>query len=616
MIAGEPFLTVDPWADVANLDDPSAHAAAWLRRAVGGLGGAAAVREAVLVLGPANVGPFAPQALWPLGQPCSAELSAACERVLAMRLPVAQRLPGGGVVQALPVVVGQALIGVVALRYHHPQPPANAQDWLRWGTGWLAIRHVAAEQEDRGALHERLMVGLDLLALVLGGASLDMAASVVVTEAAQRLGCDRVSLGLVQPGGAVRLLALSHTADFARRQELARALEAAMTEAADQGCAITLAEDQPADAVANTVTREHRVLAREFGSWRILTVPFSVAVADDEHEHGVFMFEWAIERDAHPHEEALAETLPAILGHALVLKRRQARSWWQTLADSQRREYRRLLGPRHTARKLVATTLVGCLAFAVFAKGDFRVSGDAHLEGRVRRLIVSPFDGYVASAEARAGQVVKAGQLLATLDDRELQLEASRWSSQQSQYTRQANDAEAQRNLAQTQIAQAQSDQASAQRELSEHMMAKAQVTAPFDGLIVSGDLSQQLGAAVRKGQQLFEIAPMDAWRVVLEVPEGDIAHIKVGQRGRLVLTAMPDRPLLFEVKLVTAVAHADQGKNFFRVEAMPLQSVPELRPGMVGLAKVSVSDARLVWIWTRNLTDWLRLQAWSWLGI
>ena len=617
MNAGEALLASDPWGEVARLDDTPSYATAWLSLAVQGLGGEEMVREAVLVLGAANVGPFHAKALWPHGQVCSPELSAACERVLAVRLPVSQRTPSASAIQALPVMVGNALIGVVGVRYRQSQVPGTSADWLRWGAGWLAARHASSDSEDSGALRERLMVGLDLMALALGEATLDSACQAVVTEAAQRLGADRVALGFVQGSRGVRVSALSHTADVSRRQDLTLAIEAAMTEAADQGRPIAWVDDPDEPVAPDLVRREHQRLTREFGNWRVLTIPFSVSVEnEDEREHGVFMFEWSSERDATEQEEALAATLPSIVGHALIMKRRQDRGWLDMLADSVKREAKRMVGPRHTKRKLLGLALLSVLAFCVFATGDFRVSADARLEGRVRRMISAPFDGFVASAQARAGQVVKQGELLATLDDRELQLEASRWSSQESQYTRQANDAEAQRNLAQIQIAKAQSDQAYAQRQLSESLMDKARVIAPFAGLIVSGDLSQQLGGAVKKGQQLFEIAPLDAWRIVLEVPESDIGHVRVGQRGKLVLTAMPDKVLDFEVTLVTAVAHAEQGKNFFRVEAKPRSNLPDLRPGMLGLGKVTVGEARLIWIWTRHFTDWMRLQAWSWLGV
>jgi multidrug resistance efflux pump len=51
----------------------------------------------------------------------------------------------------------------------------------------------------------------------------------------------------------------------------------------------------------------------------------------------------------------------------------------------------------------------------------------------VQRAAVAPFQGYVADAPVRAGQTVAAGDLLATLDDRDLALERVRWASEQEQ---------------------------------------------------------------------------------------------------------------------------------------------------------------------------------------
>ena len=39
-----------------------------------------------------------------------------------------------------------------------------------------------------------------------------------------------------------------------------------------------------------------------------------------------------------------------------------------------------------------------------FISGSYRVTASAHLEGKVQRAIVAPFDGYIAAAHARAGE--------------------------------------------------------------------------------------------------------------------------------------------------------------------------------------------------------------------
>jgi RND family efflux transporter MFP subunit len=513
---------------------------------------------------------------------------------------------------ALPIHLGDELYGVVALVFAAAEAPKGATDWVQWGLGWLAVRLSRGEDSASDQLRERLLTSLDLILSALEEKDFEAACHGVVTDAAVRLKCDRVSIGFGGKRG-MRLVAISHTADFSRRIDMVHALEAVMDEAADQGVSIFVSTRKDAGEKEGRYlnVREHEQLVRNYGSGCVLSVPFFVS----EEECGYFLFEWP-ESEVEPVARQIAEGLPPILGRVLLEKRRNDRTLFQRLGDAAMEELKRLFGPLHTGRKLVAAVLLLLVGFFSFATGEFRVSAKSSLEGGVRRVIVAPYDGFVASASLRAGHEVNAGDVLATLDDRDIKLEASKWSSQQSQYVQQTHDAQAQHNLAQMQVGIAQARQAAAQRALSESMLERARVVAPFRGLIVSGDLSQHLGSAVKKGQVLFEIAPLDSYRIVLEVDEADISYVKVGQKGKLVVTAIPDLPLPFSVTLITPVAQASEGKNRFRVEASLDQRIGQLRPGMEGIGKIDIGERRLVWIWTHSLVDWLRLQAWNWFGV
>jgi hypothetical protein len=65
-------------------------------------------------------------------------------------------------------------------------------------------------------------------------------------------------------------------------------------------------------------------------------------------------------------------------------------------------------------------------------------------------------------------------------------------------------------------------------------------------------------------------------------------------------------------VARVTPVSTPEDGRNYFRVEARLDHGIERLRPGMEGVAKVGVGERKLIWIWTRYLLDWARLQVWS----
>ena len=150
---------------------------------------------------------------------------------------------------------------------------------------------------------------------------------------------------------------------------------------------------------------------------------------------------------------------------------------------------------------------------------------------------------------------------------------------------------------------------------LIDEQLSRTLMVAPFDGLIVSGDLSQSLGSPVERGQVLFEIAPRDDYRVALQIDERDIAQVALGQHGELTVASIPGKRFAFTVSKITPVNTAKDGRNFFRVEASLAQPPgPRLRPGMEGVGKIDIDQRKLVWIWTHRFTDWVRLWLWSWM--
>jgi multidrug resistance efflux pump len=161
----------------------------------------------------------------------------------------------------------------------------------------------------------------------------------------------------------------------------------------------------------------------------------------------------------------------------------------------------------------------------------------------------------------------------------------------------------------------AQLDRAAAELQLAQDNLARASIQAPLDGVVVSGDLSQSIGAPIRRGETLFEIAPLNAYRVILQVDERDVGQLRIRQQGRLILTGAPGEPLPFTIERITPVSIAKEGRNYFEVEAR-LERIPAvLRPGMQGVAKIDVGARQLLWIWTHRPREWLSQRFWSLTG-
>lgn len=482
---------------------------------------------------------------------------------------------------------------------------------LQWGAGWLEVllHRLKASRPDpdsAAATSERLKILLELVTSPLAHERFYSASTAFVTALATRFDCDRVSLGFVS-GGRVRVRAVSHSAQFRKQANLMQAIAGAMDEASDQRATIVV--PPPAGSVGR-VTRAHETLARQQGSGAICTVPLAAGT----RVVGALTLERPAGQGFDATTVEVCEAIAAVAGPVLELQRRDDRWLVGKAGETVTRQLGHLVGPRHVPLKLGALAATAVLAFFVFAKGEFRISAKTVMEAGMRQAAVAPFNGYIKEAPARAGDIVRAGQLLSVLDDRELRLERLKWLSQQEQYVKQHQQALANRNAAQVNITAAQIEQARAQIALLDDQLSKTRLLAGSDGVVVTGDLSQSLGAPVERGQVLFEIAPLDAYRVALEVDERDVSEVAVGQHGHLLLSAAPTDALPFAVKKITPVSTAREGRNYFRVEATLERTPANLRPGMEGVGKIEIGRRRLIWIWTRQAVNWVRLQIWTWL--
>ena len=210
------------------------------------------------------------------------------------------------------------------------------------------------------------------------------------------------------------------------------------------------------------------------------------------------------------------------------------------------------------------------------------------------------------------GQVVHGdSSVLGSLDTAEQGLRVAAAKAEQITYLKQASAARRDNKTAQVQIAEANVDKMQAQIDLLNYLIDRAKMISPIDGIVSKGDLKRKIGAPVKTGDILFEIIPVDSLRAELLVSEEDIFDITVGQEGRLATASYPSQAIKFVVKRINPVAEVVNQRNVFKVRVQLLENFPWMRPGMEGVAKVDAGKRRYVWIWTRKITNWIRMKLW-----
>ncbi len=510
-----------------------------------------------------------------------------------------------GLLLTVPLLWAGQLRGLVALQFATREQAEAAQALVRWGSGWLlALLVRLAADKDQAALAEARRL-LELMAGVFAEADFAGASLAAANRLALLWGASSVAMGWVQTERTV-VIARTNAAENDPRANLIGQLAAAMDEALDLRQTVQCMAGKLPEPHQPKLP-QHRALARETQA----EATVSALLFDEGVAVGVVL----IERDL-PLSAAELDRLDTqcmMLAPLLAQKRAADRSLWQHARASSQAALHRLGDGSAMGWKLAGGVAALLLLLAALVPVPLRITSPAVVEGEIQRSIAAPFQGFVSTAVARAGDVVRAGQLLATLEDKDLLLDQSRWSADLELASRKEREAMAVGNRVDLRLAAAQANQARAQLDLVQQKLSRVQIVAPFDGVVVRGDLSQSLGSPVEQGKVLFELAPLDAWRVILKVDERDVSHVRLNQTGLLMLSGLSGTQQDFSVSRITSIATAEEGRNYFRVEAGLNQHDLKLRPGMEGVAKIDAGSGSALWVWTRRLTDWLRLTLWEW---
>ncbi|MDJ0387712.1 efflux RND transporter periplasmic adaptor subunit [Roseomonas sp. E05] len=528
-------------------------------------------------------------------------LAKAAERCLQLQRSVVQNdeAAGSACQLALPILSGDRLEGVVAFELARSVLPHldRVTRLVQWGLGWFGRAGQGNAMPSPGQ-------AVEWLGLVTGAGDADTALEAVCSMLAGQWSLARVSIGF---GGAgkMRLRATSRGRLSTLQTDFVIALKAAMEEAVEAGTALAVPPPEGQLAAIGA----HQRLCRAHGVAWSATLPVRLPDA----RGGAGWVAMTLQGDgAAPQPDQIAgwQAVAAQVAPLLALRLRADRG----LLGHAGALVRGAGAGRAAWKPVLALAAVAALVGTALFPVPFRVNARATLEGTVKRSIAAPFDGYLVEAAVRPGDRVAAGTVLARMDDRELRLQKLDYVGRIAESRRQADEAIGRRDMATAGIATARRMQAEAELRLIDAHLARTSFVAPFDGIVIAGDPSQSIGAPLRRGEVVYELSPLDGYRVALEVEENDFAAVTPGQEGRMVLASIPYASWPIRVTGVTPLATAKDGRNAFRVEARLEQPDAALRPGMQGIGKIEAGTAPLAWVWVRGAVAWARLKLWAWM--
>jgi RND family efflux transporter MFP subunit len=445
---------------------------------------------------------------------------------------------------------------------------------------------------------------LQLATAVATAEGFESAAMNLCNELATRTGATRVTLGWIK-GQDVRVKALSHTEQFDKKQELIKLLEKVMEESVDQEEPVHY---DPEGTGSQNVSRAAQELSRVQGGQTVLSLPLRRRA----EIVGAVTLEF-------PSTTKLTQQAAAGLSVAVDLlapqlyDRYQNDRWLITKVGLSIQDgAEAVLGPQHMLAKLLAILVIGALAFVCTYKPEYHVAATFQFDSIDKRKLEAPFEGYIKDVNVRPGDAVKKGQVLLSFDTTDLQFKLvgaqAAVAESRAQYGKDSADPTKQAEAA---IDQARIDQAQADVNFYQDQVDRGEVRAPFDGVVLQGDLTDEKNALKKAGEELFEVAPQHSLRAELTVNERDVQQLKAGQKGHLATTSLPTQKFPFTVDRIVPLGQAKEGSNVFTVYGRMDSDDPSWRPGLAGEARIDIQQKPLIWIWTHRLIEYVRLKLW-----
>lgn len=435
----------------------------------------------------------------------------------------------------------------------------------------------------------------------------------VCNELATRTGAARVALGWLK-GKNIKVIALSHTDKFDKRQELLLATRKVMEECLDQEQVVHY---DPAGGGTETVSREAQAYSRENGNCSVISVPLRRL----NEVVGVIMLEFAADRKPDQNASTMVSLAGDVLTPQLYDRYENDRNIFVKVGSSIKKTSKEYLGEKHTLAKLIAVAALILFAVLVFYKPVYRVSAPFTITAEDRRAVASPTEGFVGQVgkigdgEVRPGMRVKQGDVLLTLDTRDLVLQRGEALTRANALQKQADQKLHQEGkTAEAMIALEERKAELAKAELLTYRIERSSIRSPIDGEVLRGDWRDRVGAPVKEGDVLFEIAALESLEIEANVAERDIQLVKAQAKGEVATTSNPAISHPFTVTRIVPLGEPKEGSNVFKVYGkVDGEQIDYFKPGMVGEAKIETEPRRLIWVWTHRLTDWMRLKFWWW---
>lgn len=215
-------------------------------------------------------------------------------------------------------------------------------------------------------------------------------------------------------------------------------------------------------------------------------------------------------------------------------------------------------------------------------------AGNATLEADDEASAITNVRGIIRAIYVREGDYVEAGQILAKLEEEQLQLEVARTKALMD---RSHNEYKRNSNLFEKKLISAEAydnsryeyESQKALYELASLDLERTEIRAPISGYV--SERKVKTGNLLNVNETLFKITSYNPLLAILHIPEHEMSKIKRGQQVLLQADATPGKTFEGKVARISPVVNPQTGT--FRTTVEVQDDTGNLKPGMFSRIRV-----------------------------
>lgn len=277
-----------------------------------------------------------------------------------------------------------------------------------------------------------------------------------------------------------------------------------------------------------------------------------------------------------------------------------------------RNEFMRMEGRRRSA--VIALAVAAVLFLAVFPL-PMRVVGDSTVAPESTAKVQAAVEGIVKRVYVKEGDPVKAGTILADMDDWEFRSALAAAQAKHATAGAEANRALASKDGTEAGIKRLEADYWAAEVNRAKERLQQTQLRSTQDGIVATPHLEQLVGQKLEVGDLLTSVVNTDRAQVDVAIDETDVPLLEPGESVAIKLESFPTKKFFGTVTLVSPVSSPEADRRVFFARVAVPNTEGLMRPGMRGRSKISTGWRPAGYVLFRGLGMWTWSKLWSWFG-